>query len=546
MKYAIPAIAAAGLALVASAYPGISNSSTVQLNQWTYKYNEGLAKAAAAGRPIMLAFVNQGNCSYCSKWDQAVLSNADGRWKAFLAANPMVLIWVDQAKESYYASPNWSSLINGNGRWGKVTAYPEIVILSPSGGKRDQFVARGALGTGGGFIARVTTAINGTVVNPPVNPPVTPPVTPPAPAGTFPAQGIGSYSGVVFDKADGATVRGVIQMAASSTGRITVKVKQGAASDTLRVSGVKSTATDGSFGFTNSPAGRAQDLRVQVDSRGFFTGTFNGLPVSGRKTAAGDMAPFAGYYTAALGIKGVSNTVSPVNNQPKGVGYLTLTVNSRASVKYSGLLADGSKVSGTSSLQVYDGADLPALGFQGGVAGRKYACFALYVPLYRSRGAMGGMVWIDAGASAGLDDNRVYLTGSEWQYPGKSTSWTGDRFTADFDSGDVSLIGAYYAKGQNLANRYAGMRVYADGQNVANVIASGTSIKTDTGLKPSVRASVLTGLMSGKVSDPDTGASAAFKGVLVPALEIGGGFYLVKDNSAGLQVKRSCAVQIAE
>jgi hypothetical protein len=77
------------------------------------------------------------------------------------------------------------------------------------------------------------------------------------------------------------------------------------------------------------------------------------------------------------------------------------------------------------------------------------------------------------------------------------------------------------------------MRVYADGQNVANVIASGTSIKTDTGLKPSVRASVLTGLMSGKVSDPDTGASAAFKGVLVPALEIGGGFYLVKDNSAG-------------
>jgi len=542
MKYAIPVMAAFGLALAASAYPAISNSSTVQLNQWTYKYNEGLAKAAATGRPIMLAFVNQGNCSYCKKWDDAVISNADGRWNAFLAANPMVLIWVDQAKSSYYASPSWQTLINGNGKWGKVTAYPEIVILTPSGGKRDQFVARSALGTGGGFIARVATAINGTVVNPPVNPPV----TPPAPVGTFPAQGVGSYSGVVFDKADGATVRGVIQMAASSAGRITAKVRLGAASATLRVSGVKSTATDGSFGFAYSPTGRAQDLRVQVDSRGFFTGTFNGLPVSGRKTAAGDMAPFAGYYTAALGIKGVSNTVSPVNNQPKDVGYLTLTVNSRASVKYSGLLADGAKVSGTSSLQVYDGTDLPALGFQGGVAGRKYACFALYVPLYRARGAMGGMVWIDAGASAGLDDNRVYLTGSEWQYPGKSTSWTGDRFTADFDSGGVSLIGAYYAKGQNLANRYAGMRVYADGQNVANVIASGTSIKTDTGLRPSVRASILTGLMSGKVSDPETGASAAFKGALVPALEIGGGFYLVKDNSAGLQVKRSCAVQIAE
>ena len=325
-----------------------------------------------------------------------------------------------------------------------------------------------------------------------------------------------------------------------------MKVKQGAASDTLRVSGVKSTATDGSFGFAYSPAGRAQDLRVQVDPRGFFTGTFNGLPVSGRKTVAGDMAPFAGYYTAALDVKGVSDTMKPVENQPKGVGYLTLTVNSRASVKYSGLLADGTKVSGTSSLQVYDGADLPALGFQGGVAGRKYASFALCTPLYRKRGVVTGLVWIDAGADEWLDDNRVYLTGSEWQYPGKSASWTGDRFTADFDDGNVALIGAYYTKGQNLASRYAGMRVYADGQNVANVIASGSSIKTDTGLRPSVRASILTGIMTGKVSDPDTGASASFKGVLVPALEIGAGFYLVKDNSAGLQVKRSYAVQLAE
>lgn len=544
MKYAIPVMAAVGLALASSAYPGISNSSTVQLNQWTYKYNEGLAKAAATGRPIMLAFVNQGNCSYCSKWDQAVISNADGRWKAFLAANPMVLIWVDQAKASYYAGPSWDNLINGNGRWGRVTAYPEVVILSSSGGKRDQFIARGALGTGGSFIARVTTAIGGAVVTPPTDPVEPPP--PPPPAGEFPAQGVGSYSGVVFDKEDGVTVRGVIQMAASSAGRITVKVLQGAVSSALRVSGVKSTATDGSFGFAYSPTGRAQDLRVQVDPRGFFTGTFNGLPISGRKTAAADMAPFAGYYTAALDIKGVSDTMKPVENQPKGVGYLTLTVNSRASVKYSGLLADGTKVSGTSALQVYDGADLAALGFQGGVAGRKYASFAVCTPLYRKRGAVAGLVWIDAGASAGLDDNRVYLTGSEWQYPGKSASWTGDQFTADFDGGGVSLIGAYYVKGQNLASRYAGMRVYADGQNVANVIASGSTIKTDTGLTPSVRASILTGLMTGKVSDPDTGASAAFKGVLVPALQVGGGFYHVKDNSSGLQVKRSYAVRIAE
>jgi hypothetical protein len=226
------------------------------------------------------------------------------------------------------------------------------------------------------------------------------------------------------------------------------------------------------------------------------------------------------------------------------VGYLTLTVNSRASVKYSGLLADGTKVSGTSSLQVYDGADLPALGFQNGVKGRKYACFVLYTPLYRKRGIVAGLVWIDASRGVGPEDNLVFLTGSEWQYPGKSIGGGLDRFTAEFDDSDA--IGAFYARGQNLAVRYGGMRLYADEESVANVIASGTSIQTDTGLNPSLRASTLTGLMSGKLRDPETGVSATYKGVLVPALQVGGGFYLVRDNRFSYQVKRSRAVRIAE
>ncbi|HOM59700.1 MAG TPA: hypothetical protein PK770_07545, partial [Kiritimatiellia bacterium] len=341
---------------------------------------------------------------------------------------------------------------------------------------------------------------------------------------------------------DASTVRGAIQMTATSAGRITVKVVQGPTTSTIRVSGVKSTATDGSFNFAYTP----KNLSIQVNARGFFTGTFNGLPIAGRKIISSDMTQFAGYYTTVLDVKGVSHTVSPVDNEPKGAGYLTLTVNSRASVKYSGLLADGSKVSGSSTLQVYDGADLPSLGIQGGVAGRKYACFALHVPLYRKRGIVTGLVFIDAGVSAGLGDNRVYVTGSDWQYPGKTTSWTSDRFTADFDGGGISLIGAFYVKGQSLANLYGGMRLYADGESVANVLASGTTIKADTRLNPSLKATPRTGLMNGKVKHPETGVAASFKGVLVPPLEIGAGFYLVKDRSPGIQIQRSYAVEIAE
>ena len=138
------------------AYPTIYNDANVQLNQWTYKYTEGLATAKRLNRPVMIAFVNQGYCSYCAQWDAGVLSNSDGRWTTFLQQNPMVLIWVDeQKKNTNYSSPSWDKLITGNGIWSQITAYPSIVMLSPQGAKKDQFIARSPLQQYPAFYNRV-------------------------------------------------------------------------------------------------------------------------------------------------------------------------------------------------------------------------------------------------------------------------------------------------------------------------------------------------------------------------------------------------------
>ena len=151
------------------AYPPIYNDANVQLNQWTYKYSEGIATAARLNRPVMIAFVNQGYCSYCAQWDVGVLSNSDGRWNTFLEQNPMVLIWVDQARSGNYGSPSWNSLILGNGIWPQITAYPTIVMLSPQGGLKDEFIARSPLQQYPAFYNRVKQTTD-QYPNIPVNP----------------------------------------------------------------------------------------------------------------------------------------------------------------------------------------------------------------------------------------------------------------------------------------------------------------------------------------------------------------------------------------
>jgi len=68
---------------------------------------------------------------------------------------------------------------------------------------------------------------------------------------------------------------------------------------------------------------------------------------------------FTGYYTVSLPV------VDPVEGAPAGAGYLTVTIDARRGVKYAGLLADGTKVSGSSNFgniitpEGYDALSIP-------------------------------------------------------------------------------------------------------------------------------------------------------------------------------------------
>lgn len=168
MKAVAAAILCLGLTFAASAYPypGISNDPNVQLNQWTYRYNEAIAKAAALNRPVMIAFVNQGLSANCQAWNDNILSNPDCVWDSFLVANPMILIWVDQQSQSMYTSPSWTQLLWSSGIWNDITAYPEIVMLHPNGTFSDQFSALSSLSQNPGFYLRVRNTTNFYPYNP--------------------------------------------------------------------------------------------------------------------------------------------------------------------------------------------------------------------------------------------------------------------------------------------------------------------------------------------------------------------------------------------
>ena len=164
---------------------------------------------------------------------------------------------------------------------------------------------------------------------------------------------------------------------------------------------------------------------------------------------------------------------------------------------------------------------------------------------------MAAQVWIDTADSAQQSDNRVFLTGSEWGYPGKTATFTDDGFVALLDDGTFTEAGAAFTKSQDLADTFDG-GTFEVGQGTADVVASGSSVKleSDNDLAANMTASRTTGLFSGRFRfESDLGASyyVRYYGVLVPGLGVGGGYYLEPENlDAGVTIQRSRAVSISE
>ena len=106
-----------------------------------------------------------------------------------------------------------------------------------------------------------------------------------------------------------------------------------------------------------------------------------------------------------------------------------------------------------------------------------------------------------------------------------------------------------FTRFSNLAAVFAGADFRCDSGTVT-VLALGTSITLPSSnpILARLRATTSSGLISGQVQVQDTKGvvrRVLYKGILVPALLKGGGYYLVRDNTfSGYNLGRSRLVEI--
>ena len=400
------------------------------------------------------------------------------------------------------------------------------------------FALRLARVSGSATLGTSACTVTVTEVTPAPAPP--PAVVPPAP-GKDDVSGV--YQGFFYREAD-QKVCGTLSLSAAAKGKLSAK----AVFNGRSYSG-KGAWSSGTYSARLTfRKGEILDLRVAAGHN--LTGSFQGAVLRGRRFSEAGVAGFAGYYTACLGVTAAVPYSPAVDNRPEGAGYVTFAVNGRGSVKYSGALADGTKISGASLALVYAADDLTAMGYRGVAAGRAYACFPLYVPVYGRRGAVAAEVWLDGRQSPAQADNRVLITGSEWVYPGRSAKVRNDGFIAAFDGGPLTEAGAAFAATRNLATTFEGAGFVADGVRVP-LRTSGISVALPLAndLDAELKASLTTGLFSGVFllqSAEGTSRHVKFAGALVPALGIGRGYYeepaVAPD---GFRLTRSRGVSIA-
>jgi len=254
-------------------------------------------------------------------------------------------------------------------------------------------------------------------------------------------------------------------------------------------------------GFSDQITGTVSDggwTASILTDRGFFN-----------KTAS--PAPQAGRYTLI-----VPGDDSDAANQPGGDSFGTVTIDAGGRVKFSGTLADGTKIS--------QGAPLSKNGW-----------WPFYVPLYGGGGSVlswvifaespesnltGVLNWIKPPlASANLYANGFAIqrefSGSSYQPPAP-----GMERVLTFSGGRVRISAG------NLADTFDSLVLLGDDNKVTD--QSGNSLKLSISLS--------TGLFSGSVVPPGATRSIPFQGVLHQKQNYGGGFFLGTNQSGKVRL----------
>ncbi len=308
--------------------------------------------------------------------------------------------------------------------------------------------------------------------------------------------------------------------------------------------------TGGDYFIANLANAKGQTLTLELDITKPWddfqmTGTFNGVcnvyaqrnpslnkndPT--RNAALNTLENFKGYYTFAFTPERIEGSTGDADNTPEGFGYLTATIGLNGSIKLSGKLANGTAVSGATTLLMY-GDD---------------AMISQFIPLYSSRGFVAGNMLVDE--SGALQSGAWH-----WLYPGKTST---GKMPAIEDRFALSLIpeGGRFGSLANLAEHYEGLIFHAADWEVA-LEANKTNVKLPAAKPPvfdtvaqayvfteanphvaTFTANAKTGLFSGKFNRYDFDANGKLKTISVPHAGVllqsnggygGKGYFLIND-----------------
>ncbi len=229
------------------------------------------------------------------------------------------------------------------------------------------------------------------------------------------------------------------------------------------------------------------------------------------------LARYKGYYTVALPPEAELEAPGAAGNVPLGSGWLALTVKDGGAVALAGKLADGTALSGASTLLV--------LAVDGAVDEVAYVPFLF--PLYSARGGFSGVLEILPGAPA--PTGNVVVASEDfaqaWRYPGRAPTakpaQTEDRFALA-----AGVSGGWYSPLADLRRYYSNAWFAADGNAVSNVYASGaytaavgivTSALPEEALRFDPKSGVIS-LPAGKAPVYDSAASNTVYAVTNPAV----------------------------
>jgi hypothetical protein len=230
---------------------------------------------------------------------------------------------------------------------------------------------------------------------------------------------------------------------------------------------------------------------------------------------AGDRAVFdgkksiptqAGCYTMI--IPGTAGT------EPVGDSYGSMTVDKAGRIRFSGALADGTKL--TQAVPVSKNGDWP-----------------FYVSLYQGQGSMLNWLSFSNSATDGPAGEVFWLKSAmaaSKYYPGgfiKATSAAGWRYIPP-------------AGGSKLLNLVNAKLVLSGGgltQSITNLLALGARnrVTSDRTNNLSLNFSAATGLFTGRTKNPATGKPISFSGVVFQNSNSGRGFFLGKSQSGEVQ-----------